>query len=1146
MPPAKRRKWLRRIGKAFLASILLLVAFLVWLNGPGIRWLGPRFAGRFLKGSGIEGTFALDGSVIGGLRVRELKIGGGLIPGEITAAEIAPVYQFKKALRGEVGGIVINGLHAKIDLALQKPKKDEPQKPFDPQTFADQLRAGRARFLPMLIQLTNIRVDVKRGAEPVVSIAPSDIIHKPGEETISLKLGQTTDRTGKIWPAQQTVIRWQADELSLDRIDLLPEAGVRDLSLKFPVGAEPSADAKLLLDDAVFEAGLAPGFRDVRLDLREGRVTSGKLFGRLGITPPLRGEISSLAVNLEQVMPEPKFVRGEVRLLVENFEAGGWEVPELNLDAKLGENTLELIAKGRALDTPVDIHAAAPLERGEFFRIGNIAGDLLFHDARAGLRALAEKHVPALDAKAYIPRATLGGKFSLEMAENKPGQIRADLSLKPEDITLASPLQVVAAWQPQAPLDGRIVADGLDATVHFPADFRAYEGEVALADFSLARIARWLEYAKVKTPGKLVATGNLTAGGNFAAQEHRGNLDLRSLVFQKPESAEIAVNGKVDYQWPGEVKVAGLKLAAGPQVVETDAVMAGGFLEIPRLSLHENGVKLLDGTVRLPVPEDFAKWREMLAEDLRPLAVSLESQTLGLARFSHWAPQLAKLEPDATGKIRLQISGTYEQPDIDGLIELKDIRQRDQAKIPPADLKVSLKSKDRKLAVNGELLTPGYAPAVFRADTAFAPAAWARDSELLKREKINARLELPRVDVSRFAPLVPAVKKLSGVVNGFATVTGEIGKPDVRGTISLAGGEVAVDPAVYPPLSGIGAQVDFAMDRVVLRNLNATAAGGTLKATGTVSISAGKPGPVELRVVCDHMPLKRDHSVIVRANTNLTLAGPVESPMLAGTVEIVDSLFFRDIELIPVGVPLVGPSAAALPKLDAPQSKTDKIPAPFKDWKLAVTVRTPRPFLIRGNLGTGEVMANLKVGGTLGDPRPVGEAKITEATAALPFSKLRVRNGIIRFTGSGLDPVLEIRGTAEPRPYRVYAYVYGNASDPQLVLTSSPPLPQNEIMTLLATGSTTSGLEDSKMATSRALQLLAEEVRRGRVGVAKPLRPLLSTLDRVDFTLADEDPYTSTKFSSANLSLTEKWVLSAGMSEEGETRVMGIWRMNFR
>ena len=152
----------------------------------------------------------------------------------------------------------------------------------------------------------------------------------------------------------------------------------------------------------------------------------------------------------------------------------------------------------------------------------------------------------------------------------------------------------------------------------------------------------------------------------------------------------------------------------------------------------------------------------------------------------------------------------------------------------------------------------------------------------------------------------------------------------------------------------------------------------------------------------------------------------------------------------------------------------------------------------------------------------------------------------MRFTPeTGFDPLLEIRGTSNPRPYRVNGYVYGRASDPQLVLTSSPPLPENEIMTLLATGTTTSGLENPQAASSRAMQLLAEELRRGRFGVGRQLRPLLGLLDRVDFTLAEADPYSNDSYSTAMLSITDRWYLSAGIGQEGDSRFLVIWRLTF-
>jgi hypothetical protein len=53
-------------------------------------------------------------------------------------------------------------------------------------------------------------------------------------------------------------------------------------------------------------------------------------------------------------------------------------------------------------------------------------------------------------------------------------------------------------------------------------------------------------------------------------------------------------------------------------------------------------------------------------------------------------------------------------------------------------------------------------------------------------------------------------------------------------------------------------------------------------------------------------------------------------------------------------------------------------------------------------------------------------------------------------------------------------------------------------------------------------------------------------LDRVDFSLAEKDPYTSEQFSTATLMITDRWYLSAGMGAEGDSRVLGIWRLSFR
>ncbi|MCB1134089.1 MAG: translocation/assembly module TamB domain-containing protein, partial [Verrucomicrobiae bacterium] len=374
-----------------------------------------------------------------------------------------------------------------------------------------------------------------------------------------------------------------------------------------------------------------------------------------------------------------------------------------------------------------------------------------------------------------------------------------------------------------------------------------------------------------------------------------------------------------------------------------------------------------------------------------------------------------------------------------------------------------------------------------------------------------------------------------------------VGEPDIKGHLELNDAAVTLKGDKFPPVENAGLAIDFVPDKVELKNLRATIAGGALSGGGTLALDEWKPGELDIRITGNKLPVVRNESIIVRSNLNLRLAGPFETATLSGGADVVDSLFYQDIELIPIGVPFTGPSAASLPKIDPPDQKAEQIPAPFGDWKLDLRIRTAEPFLIRGNLATGEVDVDLKIGGTAGNPAPDGFARLRNVTALLPFSTLRVREGWVRFNpANGLDPVLEIRGTANPKPYRVNAFVYGNASNPQIVLTSSPPLPENEIMTLLATGTTTSGLEDPQMASSRAIQLLVEELRRGRLGGSERLRPLLGLLDRVEFTLSDKNPYTSENYTSATIALTDKWFLAASMGEENNTRLMGIWRLTFR
>jgi hypothetical protein len=1141
-PPRRRRLW------RWLAALALLPAGALWLNGPGLRWLAPKVAARYVDPSGARLRFTLEGSLSGGLTVHDLHLEGYQSLASLTVNRVSAAYRVADLLRGRVQGVTIDGLHAELRLGGPAPSPDsEPRQPIDLEQIVRTLRTVRGQLVPLAIDLSNISLNVTRDGKPVASLAPSQLHHGAGDASFRLNLGIITDASGRHWQEQQSDIVWNADDLSIQRIDPMPGVGVRDLVLQLPASGGPSAEAAIHIDDAVFMASATPGFSALSVDLREGRLRSAQVAEHFALELPATAALTSLAIHVNDLLPDPLAATGSARILLENVSATDWEIPELSLNVELEADSAEVAAQGRLLGSAFSIHAGTPVTRDSGgLHAGDVRGHLNLAAADQFVAALAGR-VDLIDPAATMPPSTVDGDFDIAWKDLRPCAASVKLVLQPADPQAASPVQLRGQWHPQQPLAVQLEIDGLHAKADYNPASSTYQAGVEFTDFTSARIEHWLAVVRVGGGGAVSLTGNWQGGGDLAHGQHHGTLALARAEWLRAGQPPVTASGSIDYAWPGAVSTHSLRLQANRQTVTGDAKLAAGLLEITDLRWHDGTTEIAGGSASVPVPEDWSKWRDTLARDTRPVAVALESKDLSLALLHDWWPAAAQFDPRATGHLRLRIEGTFAEPVVDAVLDARELRTPSQPKLPPTALEVALTGRDGHLTVNGKATAADFPAAALTASMPFRPAAWAENPALISSEPVTARLDLPRIDLARFAALVPAARKITGTLTGNVELAGEVGAPVLAGKLDLAGGGVELLDGRHPSITGVAAAVDLTVDRITLRNLRATVAGGSLQAGGSLALAAGKPASLDFKATGKHLPVLRDDSVIVRANADLRLSGTWDQATLAGSVGVVDSLFYRDIELLPIGTPFTTPSAAALPKIDAPANPVAAMPEPFRNWRLDVLARTDNPLLIRGNFATGTIEGSVRVGGTLGMPAPSGEVRITDFRAALPFSTLTVRAGSARFTpATGFDPVLEIRGTAEPRPYQVNCYVYGRASNPQLVLTSNPPLPDNEIMTLLATGTTTTGLENPQAASARAMQLLAEELRRGRFAVGKQLRPLFGLLDRVDFTLAEADPYSNASYSTATLAISDHWYVSAGMSSEGDSRVLGIWRVTFR
>ena len=213
----------------------------------------------------------------------------------------------------------------------------------------------------------------------------------------------------------------------------------------------------------------------------------------------------------------------------------------------------------------------------------------------------------------------------------------------------------------------------------------------------------------------------------------------------------------------------------------------------------------------------------------------------------------------------------------------------------------------------------------------------------------------------------------------------------------------------------------------------------------------------------------------------MKVAGPLKAGTFSGALYLTQSRFFKEIDILPIALP--GGKAKPAPRAVQNRNTTVSFPdPPLRDWKfdLAIKTRPKDDFLIRGNLANGAAALDLKLAGTGLAPYLEGSIRVESFKASLPFSTLNVSRGFVYFKkDEPFEPSLDLQADSQFRDYLVHAYIYGRAAAPQVQLSSEPPLPYTDIVSLLATGATAGEIGgNANVLASRAAMLAVQQLYR--------------------------------------------------------------------
>lgn len=343
--------------------------------------------------------------------------------------------------------------------------------------------------------------------------------------------------------------------------------------------------------------------------------------------------------------------------------------------------------------------------------------------------------------------------------------------------------------------------------------------------------------------------------------------------------------------------------------------------------------------------------------------------------------------------------------------------------------------------------------------------------------------------------------EMTGDVTVSANLRGTLGDPQVRGSLSGVGLRVR-SALTGTDITGVEARGTFTGSRLALTRFSGTAPnGGRISGSGFVDlsdISATRGPQIDLRMAA------RNAAILDLENMGATVTGPLRivsngvGGTIAGRLEATSARWQLGASEVLAELPNVENTEINRPSDIAPAA------ASTVPWRFLIDVRAPGGIEVDGiGLDSEWRSDGLRLRGTTDDPRVGGSVSIVPRQGFYSFAGTRfeITRGEIDFDESlPIDPRIDLTAATDVNGLSVEVDVTGNASQPAIAFSSTPALPEEELLARLLFGGSITDL-----SATDALQLGAAVASLRGGGGTGPINQLRNAigLDRLRIIGAD-------------------------------------------
>ncbi|WP_306261268.1 translocation/assembly module TamB domain-containing protein [Pararhizobium sp. IMCC21322] len=319
------------------------------------------------------------------------------------------------------------------------------------------------------------------------------------------------------------------------------------------------------------------------------------------------------------------------------------------------------------------------------------------------------------------------------------------------------------------------------------------------------------------------------------------------------------------------------------------------------------------------------------------------------------------------------------------------------------------------------------------------------------------------IDVAGNAPLSlvdPVLRDRGSRATGTATldmqIRGSFQDPQIGGRLSVANGTFS-DPLSNARLNNINLSASLSGSQAIIDNFSAAlASGGTVSASGSVGIFGQSTSNLTIRLNEARYTDAQTFSTVL--NGTLSLTGNLTSnPFLSGEINLgeteitVPESFASSAELLDVRhimPPRIVRQTLARIERATPAPKPSARPFVLT---LDVTINAPNRIFVRGRGLDAELGGRIRLTGPTFDIVPVGQFDLIRGRLSIVGQRIDLDEGRILMQGD-LNPRINFLARVETEDVDAFIRIQGRLDDIEVTFTSSPSLPQDEVLSQIIFG----------------------------------------------------------------------------------------------